>query len=178
MNYTIESQSGDIFALSLDTAGNLLELGIWATEELEYAMAADVDGDDAIVMTGRLYESLDLDLGPAEYYIPNPGPGDDFMLRSGLPQALTGISSQVQGATVVECFPNPCTRGAVLSIALDNNSGEGVAMVLDASGRHIASVGFSGNLLQLNTSVLSCGTYLVRLSTQSGMLNTTVCIVE
>ena len=66
----------------------------------------------------------------------------------------------------------------MLSIALDNNSGEGVAMVLDASGRHIASVGFSGNLLQLNTSVLSCGTYLVRLSTQSGMLNTTVCIVE
>ena len=78
-------------------------------------------------------------------------------------------SSPVIGhrSSVLSIFPNPA-NGYVQILLSENKNGAWLELT-DATGRKVLSQLMNGNQTRLNTSALSAGVYLLRVTTTDGM---------
>ncbi|MCC6541573.1 MAG: T9SS type A sorting domain-containing protein [Flavobacteriales bacterium] len=121
----------DMFALALDTSGQLLELGVWATSLNEYPQAAATDTAGNLVMSGALNDLLDLDAGSGEWVFTGAETSDRFLLKTGLP-LTTGIEGFGRQGQIL-LYPNPASEK--VQIAVGSGAGAVIISVVDAMGR-------------------------------------------
>jgi hypothetical protein len=168
----------DIFVMKLDGNGNVLWKKTYGGSGSEDGESITTTSDGGILITGD-YRSNDGDFEGM-----NKGDWDIFIMKLDSNGNLTPTTSVNEQTTTsqLSVSPNPLSTSSTITYTLDNPSpvrielmntlGQVIEVVFDGYGES------GSHRIPLNVSSLTSGMYYVRLTGETGVQTTQVCVVR
>ena len=168
LNANIGSTDG--FILSLDSSGNFISVGQlhsrYSISFISKAITIDNTGD--LFVTGRFSDSIDVDPGPASYYL-NSNPGADDIFVCKLDRIVTQIDEP--GKDDFSIFPNPATD--YINIVLPEEKFISNVIIYNLLGIEITRLMINNRTNIITRGLpadLKTGYYFVRLNFENGQV--------